>query len=231
LLQEEYSKAGIYPPDMMELRLLKEIVKRGEGEHVEFKLKSNHPEKIVREVVAFANTGGGKLLVGVGDDKSIKGLKDVEEDDYLLTRAIDKYIYPKINFRKERIRVTDDREVLLLTIPRSVDKPHYVVDDTGNRQAYIRVEDKSIQASREMKEIMRRGRGDRDICLQYGEKEQKLMKLLDEKESVTVDLFAAFAGIPRKIASNTLVVMVLARILEVHPSEMIDKFTMPYPVH
>lgn len=210
----------------MELRLLKELVKKGEGEQVEFKLKSNHPEKIVREIVAFANTGGGKLLVGVGDDKSIKGLKDADEDEYTLTKAIDKYIFPKINYRTEKIPITPDRDVLLLTIHRSVDKPHYVVDSTGNRQAYIRVDDKSIQASREMKEIMRRGRGERDIRFQYGEKEQKLMKLLDEKESVTVDLFAAFAGIPRKIASNTLVVMVLARILEVHPQEMIDRFTM-----
>lgn len=210
----------------MELRLLKELVKKGEGEHVEFKLKSNHPEKIVREMVAFANTGGGKLFVGVGDDKTIKGLKDAEEDEYTLTKAINKYIFPKINYKTEKIPISPDRDVLLITIPRSVDKPHYVVDESGTRQAYIRVEDKSIQASREMKEIMRRGRGDRDIRFQYGEKEEKLMKLLDEKESVTVDLFAAFAGIPRKIASNTLVVMVLARILEVHPHEMIDKFTM-----
>ena len=210
----------------MELRLLKELVKKGEGEHLEFKLKSNHPEKIVREVVAFANSGGGKLMVGVGDDKTIKGLKDADEDEYTLTRAIDKYIFPKISFKKERVAITPDRDVLVLTIPRSVDKPHYVVDDTGARQAYIRVEDKSIQASREMKEIMRRGRGERDVSFQYGEKEEKLMNLLDEKESVTVDLFATVAGIPRKIASNTLVVMVLARILEVHPHEMIDKFTM-----
>ena len=210
----------------MELRLLKELVKKGEGEHVEFKLKSNHPEKIVREIVAFANSGGGKLFVGVGDDKSIKGLKDADEDEYTLTRAIDKYIFPKITYKQERIPISTDRDVLVLTIPRSIDKPHYVVDDTGFRQAYIRVEDKSIQASREMKEIMRRGRGERDIRFQYGEKEKQLMKLLDEKESVTVDLFAAFAGIPRKIASNTLVVMVLARILEVHPHEMLDRFTM-----
>jgi hypothetical protein len=210
----------------MELRLLKELVKKGEGEHVEFKLKSNHPEKIVREIVAFANSGGGKLFVGVGDDKTIKGLKDADEDEYTLTRAIDKYIFPKITYKQEKIPISSDRDVLVLTIPRSVDKPHYVVDATGTRQAYIRVEDKSIQASREMKEIMRRGRGERDIRFQYGEKEKQLMKLLDEKESVTVDLFAAFAGIPRKIASNTLVVMVLARILEVHPHEMLDRFTM-----
>ena len=163
----------------MELRLLKELVKKGEGEHLEFKLKSNHPEKIVRDVVAFANSGGGKLLVGVGDDKTIKGLKDADEDEYTLTRAIDKFIFPKISFKKERVAITPDRDVLVLTIPRSVDKPHYVVDDTGARQAYIRVEDKSIQASREMKEIMRRGRGERDISFQYGDKEEKLMKLLD----------------------------------------------------
>jgi predicted HTH transcriptional regulator len=154
----------------MELRLLKELVRKVRVSIVEFKLKSNHPEKIVREVVAFANSGGGKLFVGVGDDKTIKGLKDAEEDEYTLTKAIDKYIFPKISFRKERMAGQPDRDVLVLTIPRSIDKPHYVVDDTGNRQAYISVDDKSIQASREMKEIMRRGRGERDVRFQYGDK-------------------------------------------------------------
>lgn len=210
----------------MELRLLKELVKKGEGEHMEFKLKTNHPDKIVREIVAFANTGGGKLLVGVGDDKTIKGLKDADEDEYIMSRAIDKFIYPKINYKTERVSVSPDRDVLVMTIHRSVEKPHYVIDEAGNKQAYIRLEDKSIQASREMQEIMRRGREERDIRFRYGEKEEKLMKLLDEKKSITVDLFASFAGISRKLASNTLVVLVLARVLEVHPHEMIDNFTM-----
>jgi predicted HTH transcriptional regulator len=49
------------------------LVRKGEGATLEFKLKSNHPEKIVREVVAFANSQGGLLLIGVGDDKSIPG--------------------------------------------------------------------------------------------------------------------------------------------------------------
>ncbi len=210
----------------MELRLLKELVKKGESDHLEFKLKTNHPEKIVREIVAFANTRGGKLLVGVGDDKSLKGLKDIDEDEFLLNRAIEKYISPKLNYEQHRVALDSEREVLVLNIPRSADKPHYVVDSSGERKAYVRVEDKSIQASREMKEIMRRGRKERDVRFRYGEKEQKLMELLEQQQTITVDLFAAFAGIPRKIASNTLVVMVLARVLEVHPQEMIDHFSM-----
>lgn len=210
----------------MELRLLKELVKKGEGEHSEFKLKSNHPEKIVREIVAFANTGGGKLFIGIDDDCTIKGLKDADEDEYTILKAMDKYIFPKVSYRKERVSVSPERDVLVLNVHRSIDKPHYVINENGDRRAYIRVKDKSIQASREMKEIMRRGRGERDVRFNYGEKEQKLMELLDKKDSVTVDLFATFAGIPRKIASNTLVVMVLARVLEVHPREMLDHFTM-----
>ncbi|GLU50964.1 AlbA family DNA-binding domain-containing protein [Dyadobacter frigoris] len=210
----------------MELRLLKELVRRGEGDHVEFKLKSNHPEKIVRELVAFANSGGGKLFVGVGDDRTIKGVKDSFEDEYTLVKAIDTYCFPKLDYRLERIPVDTDREVLVLTIPRSLDKPHYVVDSSGMKKAYVRVADKSIQASREMREIMRRGRFKRDVRFQYGDKEEKLMKLLDEKQTVTVELFAAAAGIPRKIASNTLVVLVLANVLEVHPHEVFDHFTV-----
>jgi predicted HTH transcriptional regulator len=210
----------------MELRLLKELVKKGEGDHVEFKLKTNHPEKIVRELVAFANSGGGKLFVGVGDDRTIKGLKDSFEDEYTLVKAIDAYCFPKLDYRVERIPIDMDREVLVLTIPRSLDKPHYVVDQSGIKKAYVRVADKSIQASREMREIMRRGRFKRDIRFQYGDKEEKLMKLLDEKQTVTVDLFAAAAGIPRKMASNTLVMLVLANVLEVHPHEVLDHFTV-----
>jgi predicted HTH transcriptional regulator len=86
--------------------------------------------------------------------------------------------------------------------------------------------DKSLQASREMKEIMRRGKENRDIRFRYGDKERTLMQLLDEQKSVTVDSFASIAGIPRRLASRTLVQLVLAKILEVQPDEAVDHFTM-----
>ncbi|MDZ7649627.1 MAG: ATP-binding protein [Cytophagales bacterium] len=48
--------------------------------HLEFKRKAAYPEKIVRELIAFANTEGGTLLVGVDDDKSIPGVKYPDEE-------------------------------------------------------------------------------------------------------------------------------------------------------
>ena len=72
----------------MEMREIKRLIFGGENEHVEFKRKINHPEKVIREVVAFANTGGGHLFVGVDDDKSIVGCKFADEEDFILQKAI-----------------------------------------------------------------------------------------------------------------------------------------------
>ncbi|MDZ7933758.1 MAG: ATP-binding protein, partial [Emticicia sp.] len=132
----------------IDLRVLKELVRHGENKFVEFKLKTTHPEKIVREMVAFANTDGGKLIVGIGDDKSIKGLKFPDEDEYILQKAIEKYIYPAIDYTLERLIVEGEREVLIYDIQKSPFKPHYVDIDgiAENRRAYVRVADRSVQA-------------------------------------------------------------------------------------
>ena len=210
----------------IDLRELKELVRHGENKYVEFKLKTTHPEKIVREMVAFANTDGGKLIVGVADDKSLKGLKFPDEDEFILQRAIEKYIYPVIDYTLERLAVEGEREVLIYTIPKSPFKPHYVDLDgiLENRRAYVRVADRSVQASREMREILKGERKGLNIRFQYGEKEKTLMKYLADNQQITVETYATIANISRKIASRTLVVLVLANVLKVQPHEIQDFF-------
>jgi predicted HTH transcriptional regulator len=229
----------------MDYKTLKELVRQGEGKHLEFKLKTNHPEKIVREIVAFANTDGGKLLIGIGDDRSIKGLKYADEDEYILVRAIEKYCSPNIDYLIERVHVGDEYEVLVFTIKPSKDQTHYVWQETTvpltaystpqsttaappqpAKRTYIRVADKSIQASKEMREILRRGRQARDIQFVYGDKEQKLIQYLGDNANITVESFATVANISRRMASKTLILLVLANVLKVQPEEMTDKFTM-----
>lgn len=210
----------------VDLRVLKELVRHGENKFVEFKLKTNHPEKIVREMVAFANTDGGKLIVGIGDDKSIKGLKFPDEDEYILQKAIEKYIYPAIDYQLDRLIVEGEREVLIYDIQKSPFKPHYVDLDgiVENRRAYVRVADRSVQASKEMKEILKGERKGLNIKFNYGEKEQILMKYLADNPSITVEIYASIANISRKVASRTLIVLVLANVIKVQPNEVQDFF-------
>ena len=210
----------------IDLRELKELVRHGENKYIEFKLKTTHPEKIVREMVAFANTDGGRLIVGVADDKSLKGLKFPDEDEFILQRAIEKYIYPAIDYTLDRLTVEGEREILIYTIPKSPFKPHYVDLDgiLENRRAYVRVADRSVQASREMREILKGERKGLNIRFQYGEKEKTLMKYLADNQQITVETYATIANISRKIASRTLVVLVLANVLKVQPHEIQDFF-------
>jgi predicted HTH transcriptional regulator len=219
---------------VMDFRTLKELVRQGEGKHLEFKLKSNHPERIVREVVAFANSDGGKLLIGVSDDRIIKGLKYADEDEYILVRAIEKYCSVGIEYSIDRVQIAGDCAVLVFTIPPSDSRPHYVLMETIDpknqesklvRRTYVRVADKCVQASWEMREILRRGRQRRDVQFIYGEKERKLIHHLNENASITLNDFAAIAHIARKTASQTLILLVLANVIKIHPDEVTDKFT------
>ena len=63
----------------MDIRDIKKLVLEGETDTLEFKKKANFPEKIVKEIVAFANTRGGRLLIGVDDDSTVTGVKYYEE--------------------------------------------------------------------------------------------------------------------------------------------------------
>lgn len=212
----------------MDLRALKELVKKGEHERLEFKLKANHPEKIIREIVAFANTQGGILLVGVGDDKSIPGLKFADDDEFILCRAIEKYCFPEIEYTLERVYIENDREVLVFRIPRSQQRPHYVSLDQAKpeKKTYVRVNDRSIQASKEVRQILKWEDRVQDIKFKYGRKEEVLMKYLGEHADITVDLFSQIARIPLWMASKTLITLTLANVLKISPDETADHFSM-----
>lgn len=207
---------------------MKALVKQGEGIQIEFKLKAAHPDKIVREIVAFANSQGGTLLVGISDDQQIKGVKFVDEEEYILTKAIAAYCVPPIPYRLHRIPIGDERHVLALFIPSSDQKPHYVRQDVQQQtgKAYIRVADKSIQASKEVREVLKGERKQRNIRFQYGDKEKMLMQYLGKHQAITVSQFMEVAHIPRHIASRTLVLLVLAHVLKIQPHETEDRFVV-----
>lgn len=201
---------------------LKNLVRDGEGAHLEFKLKTNHPDKIVKEIVAFANTKGGKLLIGVSDDKQIKGLKFADEDLFILQKAIEKYIYPTLKYEIGKVRLDDEKEVLVFIIPESPEKPHFVDLDgiLENRKSYIRVADKSIQASKEVREILKGQRKGKELRFAYGDKERVLLKYLSEHSHITISKFAELVGIPKKQASRTLVLLSLTSVLKVLPMDV-----------
>jgi predicted HTH transcriptional regulator len=210
----------------MTIQEIKSLVRKGEGDEIEFKRKVAHPEKIVKEIVAFANTSGGYLLIGVDDNGTIPGLKFAEEEEYILNNAIKKYCIPSIQFTSEIINISEKRAVIKYLINESSEKPHYVIEDFDSRRGkvYVRVNDRSIQASREVRAILKRSQRSKGIKFNFGDKEKLLMEFLAKNGSITLHHFQQIAGISKNTASNTLVILVLANVLEISPQEKEDLY-------
>lgn len=208
----------------MELREIKRLVYGGENETVEFKRKIAHPEKVIREIVAFANTKGGLLLVGVDDDRTIPGVKYAEEEDYLMQKAISELCRPKIEYETFVIELSEKRSVLCYKIASSLTKPHYAFEKKQHRygKAFIRVNDRSIQASPEIRKILKFNNKPTDVQFAYGENEKKLFNYLHHNDHITLNQFREMTGLEYKICSQILINMVLANALKIIPQESGD---------
>ncbi|PKP61040.1 MAG: histidine kinase [Candidatus Altiarchaeales archaeon HGW-Altiarchaeales-1] len=132
----------------MDAEKLKEIIRNGESSTVEFKETLTYKLPLEKEIVAFLNLRGGKILIGVSDDKDIVGidekeLKDIEEKIMNKCRSV---VKPEIIPIYETVFV-DGKYVVVLEV-RGIDKPYYVFKD-DRKTYYIRVGTTEREATRE----------------------------------------------------------------------------------
>jgi predicted HTH transcriptional regulator len=210
--------------DPLRVRELKKLVAEGEGPHLEFKRKAAMPEKIVRELIAFANTAGGTLLIGVDDNKTLAGTKYPDEDLHVVNEALKKYCRPPLTYQETVIHISEKKSIVRMDIaPGS--RLHYLVVNKDTRHCYIRQADMSIKASSEMVEIARRKKQKRDIRFTFGEAEKQLMEYLEAYPAITLAGFQKLAGLNRFRARRKLILLVLANVLKITATEKGDLYS------
>jgi len=199
------------------------LVKTGEGSYLEFKRTISSPEKVAREIAAFANTRGGILLIGVNDNKSVVGVESFYEEEMALEKALDYYCQPPVDADIE-ILPYYERELIIVRIPEAERKP-VAVDADGKRTVYIRDKDKSVQASKEVAAVLRNSTSSSGIKFEYGPNEQRLFRYLGEYDRITVNEFANLVNISQRRASRVLTNLVSAGVLRLFTHEKQEFFT------
>ena len=215
----------------MTLRELEQLVELGEGISLEFKRRVPRPERIAKEIVALANTNGGRIVLGVSDDGTIEGFENISEQQFLLRRATEAHCVPPVEYDTERIVVAELRDVIVVTVPESKNKPHYVVSDPssdGEGPAYVRVEDRSIEASDDTLHQLEHQAADQGVTFEFGETESLLMRYLDDYGRISVPEFAKLADLSPEQASQTLLRLARADVLHLNNGEDGDYFTLNY---
>lgn len=212
----------------MNLRELRSLAGHGEGQHLEFKKKANYPEKIMKELVAFANSEGGKLLLGVDDDGTANGVRSIEGELFLIEDAIEKLIRPKLEYKSEIIKVNEKKGIAIIEIAPFQGKLFYVRDEPGKKQgtAYVRRNDESLQASKEMREIIERRYKKKDMQFSYDENVSIALNFCEDHGHITLSDFVREANISKFIAGRVLIRLVLANVLDIEPLPIEDRYLL-----
>ena len=79
------------------------------------------------ELVAFSNSRGGTILIGVADDGTLVGLsaQDVRRINQLIGNAATQGVRSPISPRTENVSVSSQRSVIVVTVPEGLDKPYF----------------------------------------------------------------------------------------------------------
>ena len=197
----------------------------GENNQIEFKQKLNEPDNILKEMVAFANSKGGNLLVGVADNGTITGVKDPFEITSVLQKGINDQIFPRIRYMEEIIPISLKRSVVNYKIYTGKRKPYYLNPQNSRKgTAYVRYEDQSIKASWELIRILKEPDRKKGFTIQLTDLHHQVIRLFKESERVTVHCVIEELNIERRLAGSILTSLVLANILGIGPAEKGDVY-------
>lgn len=212
----------------MFLTELYNLIEDGEDSKTEFKRKFSEPEKIAKEMIAFANSKGGKILFGVDDDKTIVGVQSEKGELELIDFAARFFCSPEVDYSYEVISIKR-KDVVVVNIEESRQKPHRLVSDNSSdtNKVYIRLNDKSVLASKETIYYLKHSNPDAGpLMISYGEPEKKLLKYLSNNERITVKEFKKLANISQRRAGRILVNLVRAGIIIHHMGGETEFFSL-----
>jgi predicted HTH transcriptional regulator len=213
----------------MNRRHLLELIEEGENLQCEFKRHFTTPEKIAREMIAFANTKGGYVIFGVDDDKTVVGVDSEKSESEMIKDAAENYCEPSLSYSIDFIELYG-KELVVVSIPESENKPHRLQDyqselDINKAVVVVRINDKSVQASKEMVRILRANSADLSLKkYTIGQTEKMVFEYLDKFERISVKELSNLVNISERRASRTLVKMVRANLLLIHTKDNGEEF-------
>lgn len=175
-----------------------------QGEHVEqdFKYEISDVRKIARTLSAFANTQGGRLLIGVKDNGRIAGVRS-EEEMYMIEAAAQLYCSPQVEVAMKSYLV-EGRTVVVATVNPATDRPIMACDEDNRQWAYVRVADENILASPVHLQVWRQSSDKLATSLTFTEREQSVLTLLAEQEECSLSQVSRLLRLSRHTTISLL---------------------------
>jgi predicted HTH transcriptional regulator len=189
---------------MDEKRYLLTLIREGEHQQQDFKYKVSDACKLAKSVSAFANTDGGRLLIGVRDDGILSGVRS-EEEIFMMHQAAYKYCKPEPSIKFDTYHI-DGRTIVIATVPPSDKRPVCALDKEGRKQAYVRIKDENIVATPVLLAFWRESQKPQGTVLTYNQDIRQLLGAFQGRQ--TLNQIVRLSKLPR-----FKVITLLARLI------------------
>lgn len=198
-------------------RYIKKLISEGENQQLDFKYCISDSKKIARTISAFANTEGGRLLIGVRDNGSIAGIRS-DEEFYMIETAAKLFCRPEIPVFV-RQHNSEGKTILEVEVTKGDKRPYQAKGEDGKWRAYFRQNDQNLVANSVLLSLWRKNERKTGVLIRFGKPENILMEHLKNNGSITLSGFKKIAGIPAYRAEKIIVNLLLCDILAMDASE------------
>lgn len=162
---------------------LRQLIEQGESRTLDFKFRIDDQKKIARTLASFANTSGGKLLVGVKDNGKIVGINP-EEEFFVVEGAGALFCKPEIKIQS---KVWQDGHHLVLEV--EVEKSNVrclALTENGVWKSYYRIHDQTVIGNKILDKLWTYGQFGHDRPEQFSEDELAIIQLIKVEKQVSI---------------------------------------------
>ncbi len=178
-----------------------------EGKTLEFKRDLSSPQNVLKTLVAFANSAGGQIIIGVNDrTKAVMGVENPLDEEERLGNIIADGIAPRLVPDVEMCTI-EGKTLLIVNVYPSSSRPHYLKSVGREAGVYVRLGSSNRQADRELIDELRRAVEGRsfdemsmpelstaDLDLELIERSLGRQRLINEKSLQTLKLLRLEQG-------------------------------------
>ncbi|MBL4862899.1 MAG: ATP-binding protein [Crocinitomicaceae bacterium] len=194
---------------------LKRMISEGEGVSLGFEYRIEQ-KKIARTITAFANTKGGKILVGVQNNGKVKGV-DPQEELYNIEKAVELYCKPPVEFVTT---ITQENHHLVLEVNIEPSKSkHKAKDEAGNWKYYHRVNNQTLLENKVLfrlwhYQIVKTRKPDN-----YTEEVTQLIKLIDIGQPITISKIYRLSDFDKNEVNDLLARLIFWGVIEMQATD------------
>ncbi len=198
------------------------LISEGEHQQLDFKHSIGDSRKIARSLVAFANTLGGKLLLGVKDNGKVVGVNS-DEEYYMVETASHLFCRPEVPFDIKRWEV-NTKVVLEVSVKPYPKTLHKAPDKNGRYKVFFRVKDENIRATPLQVKVWNAKRKKQSIHMALSGSDEMLVNFIQEHKRITVDEYSRLGFMPRAQAEERLINLTALGVVDLRVEGGVEVF-------